>query len=218
MTQRAVLTGDLIGSTKVSGAAVDHAIATLTEAAARLGPWNHDDTRFTRFRGDGWQIYLDAPSLAFTACLYLTARLRAAGCQLETRISVGIGTIDRLTDRDLSGSSGAAFTNSGHGLDDMPRADRLAVHIGGPLQDFFTGIYAQAEFLARRWSREQAEAICLAFEADHGDQAPTLEDLARRLGISRQALQARLKTAGYPSLTKSIFAFERYAYPTGDCP
>ena len=212
MKTRAVLTGDLIGSTKVGTIEVDHAMSVLEEASGKFRPWINDDTRFTRFRGDGWQVYLDPPGFAFCACLYLSARLKASGSALETRISVGIGAVGRLGRKDLSDASGLAFTISGHGLDDMPRGDRLAISGVTPMEGFFSGIYAQAEFQIRRWSREQSEAITLALEADHSANRPTIEELARPLGISRQALQARLRGAGYHALTRSLAAFERYDY------
>ncbi len=216
MRSHAILTGDLIGSTKVRAAEVDHAMSVLGAAAGTLGDWVAADTRFTRFRGDGWQIYLASPGPAFRACLYLTARMKAAGCQLETRISVGLGPVERLGTADLSDASGPAFTSSGHGLDDMPRANRLAISGAKWLDGFFSGIYSQAEFQARRWSREQAEAITLALEMGRKNTRPTLEDLSGPLGISRQALQARLNSAGYHALTRTLDAFERYDYSIED--
>ena len=216
MENVAVLTGDLIASTKAGAETVDQAMAVLAAASTQIGLWAQADTRFTRFRGDGWQIYIDFPGLAYRACLYLVARLKASGCTLETRISVGIGTVERLGTANLSDANGAAFIVSGHGLDDMPRSGRLAISGVKHMAKFFTGIYAQAEFQAYRWSREQAEAIALALELHKHPDDPTIEDMARPLGITRQALQARLKGAGYHALTEILYAIESYDYPIED--
>ena len=216
MENVAVLTGDLIASTDAGAETVDQAMAVLADASRKIGLWAQADTRFTRFRGDGWQIYLDFPGLAFRACLYLIARLKASGCNLETRVSVGIGTVERLGTVNLSDASGAAFTVSGHGLDDMPRSGRLAISGVKHMARFFTGIYAQAEFQAYRWSREQAEAVAIALESHQDPADPTIEELARSLGITRQAFQARLKGAGYHALTEILFAFESTDYPIED--
>lgn len=216
MRNVAVLTGDLIASTHAGAENVDQAMAVLADASEHIGHWAQQNTRFTRFRGDGWQIYLEFPGLAFRACLYLIARLKASGCNLETRISVGIGAVERLGTADLSDANGDAFIVSGHGLDDMARSRRLAISGVKDMAKFFSGIYVQAEFQAYRWSREQAEAIAIALESEKDPDDPTIEVLARPLGITRQALQARLKGAGYHALTQTLYAFESSDYPIED--
>ena len=212
MDIRAVLTGDLVGSTAAGTAAVDKAMETLADAAQHIGNWIHADTRFTRFRGDGWQLCLQFPNVAFRASLYLTARLRAANCELVTRISVGLGTIESPGSSNLSDASGNAFVISGQGLDHMPRTDRLAIHGNRKFGPFFSGIYAQAAFQASRWSPEQAEAVALALDNPHSTQ----EDLANILGITRQALGARLRSAGIDALSDTLHAFESQDYPIED--
>ncbi len=100
---------------------------TLASAARQMADWMHSDTRFTRHRGDGWQIYLAQPGLALRGCLFLTASLKASRLGLATRISVGVGAVDRLGAAGLSEASGDAFTFSGQGLDAMPGSKRLVI-------------------------------------------------------------------------------------------
>jgi hypothetical protein len=200
----AVLTGDLIGSTGAGPNAVDHAMRALADAAAHLSQEAACDTRFTRFRGDGWQIYLDHPRHALRAALLMTAALRATEKGLATRISVGIGQITRLGDKGLSDASGDAFVISGHGLDLMPKSKRLVIAGGGVDAKWHTPIFDLVEWQSGRWSREQAEAVMLAL----GPDRPSFRDIAAGLGISRQALQARLSSAGYHALEEALHTFE----------
>ena len=88
----AVLTGDIIRSTRRSPEALDAAMATLAAAAAAMSAWDGGrPARFTRFRGDGWQCLAPAAGLALRAVLFLRANLRALDRDADTRVSVGIG-------------------------------------------------------------------------------------------------------------------------------
>ena len=104
----AILTGDLIRSTRGPKDQTDAAMQVLAKIAQDID----DDTRFTRFRGDGWQIYLHNAGNCLWACLLIAARLKASRIGLSTRISVGIGPVWHLPDRDLSAASGLAFMAS----------------------------------------------------------------------------------------------------------
>ena len=200
----AILTGDVVGSSRAGAQATDRALAALQEAARDISTWIDHDTRFTRFRGDGWQICLPVqPGLAFRATLFLSARLRAADTGLATRIAVGIGPIERSGTNDLSDAAGEAFETSGGTLDGMDRWDRILI-AGRGITDWHEGLFEIADWMIRRWSREQAEAAALVLD----DKAATATALAERLGISRQAFQARLDGSGVDALATALRAFD----------
>lgn len=229
----AVLTGDLIASTAADVSAVDRAIQALAQAARILGDWAGHDTRFTRFRGDGWQLYLEKPGLTLRAALYLTAYLRAAEAGLATRMAIAIAPSYRLGAQGLSGASGLAFEKSGRGLDQMKRQDLIAfdadsdarkvsavaptAHAGpdvtpGPHSKpdlWQKAILDLALWQASRWTRDQATAIALALHPD----PPTQDRIAQSLGITRQAVQVRLKGAGLHALKSALTAFETEQTP-----
>lgn len=76
------------------------------------------------FRHDSWQLLLAKPALAFRASLFLRSALRmksTAETKFDTRISIGIGSIDVVAKTRISDSRGIAFTISGKGLDGMKR-------------------------------------------------------------------------------------------------
>lgn len=213
MTQAAVLTGDLIGSTEAGPEAVDRAIQTLMVATIefeRLG--NLDKPlRFTRYRGDGWQVAIHWAGLSFRLATHLLAQLKSAETGLKTRIGFGFGSIDSFGGEDLAGAHGSAFKNSGRALDSIGPFRRLA--LSSPEADGIEWIEACLEtlsYLSDRWSREQAEALSLwvTHQMPFVDRDATLHELAASLNISRQALSSRLAVAGEKPLMAAIRAAE----------
>jgi hypothetical protein len=192
--QAAVLTGDLIGSTAASPAMVEAAMATILRTARRIGP----TTRFTRYRGDGWQIYLDDPGQGLWAMLLIAAELRAAK-GLESRIALGLGSAYGGSADSLTTAGGSAFVASGRALDNLQPPQRLTIAVDTDHVDVLHArLVALIDERVADWSPEQAEAMAydLAPE-DHLAQA----QIAARLGVSRQAIAARLKAAGRAQLT-----------------
>lgn len=199
----AVLTGDLIGSTRAEAAATELAISDLRQAASDIAGWIGADTRFTRFRGDGWQIALTNHSnLALRGAIYLIARLKARKGGVQTRISVATGTVDDMGTRDLSDARGDAFTQSGRRLDRM-RQGSLCAHFDG-MKMIHLGFMDLLEPLLARWTPEQAEAV------SHGlpPKAPTQKEIARLLDISDQAVSYRFRGANADALYDAIKSWE----------
>lgn len=201
----AILTGDLIGSTEAAPEHVDASMAIIRTCAARID----QETDFTRFRGDGWQIRLRKPGDCLWACLLILASLRADRAALGCRIAVGIGAELDVSARDLSSAMGPAFTASGRALDQM-KHDRILALDGpkGTLDPFRKLAFTIAGELAGRWTTGQAQAMALKLDPDSpADERRSNEAIARQLGVTRQAVDARLKSADYPLLEEMIQAF-----------
>ncbi|MEQ9822978.1 MAG: hypothetical protein ABQ298_01190, partial [Puniceicoccaceae bacterium] len=108
----AVLTGDIVGSRKLS----THELASLFEGVR--GVWrcfaeHHGDAvmgEFDVFRGDGWQVALTQPALCLRAAVFLRAAFRAHSkkVDVDSRIGVGVGPVDRIVRERLSESNGLA--------------------------------------------------------------------------------------------------------------
>lgn len=204
----AILTGDLIRSTEASPQAVDQAMRIIRDCATALGPRSD----FTRFRGDGWQIRLVQPGDCLRACLLVLARLRSTPQLPGCRIAVGIGAEYPSDAPDLSTAMGPAFTASGRALDRM-KPDRLLALDGecpggGKIDVFQKLAFTVASDLAGRWTTGQAEAMALKLDpGSPADDRQSNETIARQLGITRQAVDARLRAADYPLLEEMIQAF-----------
>ena len=204
-TIAAILTGDLVGSTEAPPAALDRAMDTLAEAARAAAAWTAgSDARFTRFRGDGWQVHVADSALALRTALFLVATLRASDAGLATRIAIGIGGVDGLGTDTLADAHGPAFETSGRALDHMPRTRRLTMD-GDGVTTVHRIVVELLEDRTGRLSREQAEALALYLHPDN----PTLADIAPRLGISPQAVAYRLAGVGGTTIRHALRDWER---------
>jgi hypothetical protein len=190
----AVFTGDLVQSSRLSGAQINAAMDRMARFLNDRVPTNG---RFTRFRGDGWQALLPDPSQALEAAITLIAALRTDG--IATRISIGVGEVEHPGTADLSDARGAAFIASGHALDAMQKGQLLAI-AGTPVKKEDTAIVVLLNERISRWSREQAEAV----ELSSDPWATTDKESAKKLGITPQAMSERLYNAGYPSMLYAI--------------
>lgn len=206
---QAVLAGDLIGSRKMGRAAVDDSMAALQTAARGVAHLYGLDLRFTRYRGDGWQLLLRNPGLSLELCMALTARLRAAATGLDTRIAVGVGSVESPGTKDLGDASGPAFLTAGDLLDRMTRhmTERWMI-AGAGTTKCLQGLMALGAAIAGGWTAAQSEAVALVLlDAD----LQTNDRRAQSLGITRQAFEARLKAARFDD-----FALPRDAFGTHD--
>lgn len=200
----AVLTGDLIGSTAAAVSRIDHTMALISTAAARVSV----TSQFTRYRGDGWQILLpDLRHFLWTA-VYVNAVLKADPDGLPTRISIGLGTANTRGDSGLAGASGTAFVHSGRALDAAIASGRTLLLTGEGTDDIQRTVIAFVEDRIHSWSPEQAEAVALKLTPDKvfPDSTPTQDEIALALGISRQAVGARLKAAGWALIYNACIA------------
>lgn len=201
----AVILGDLIGSRQHTAPQLDRAMQALAETADALGSLT-GQSHFTRYRGDGWQLATGRPEMALRLAVALSARLIADGGP-ATRVAIGIGEIESLAGGELGAASGSAFLRSGQMLDQMSPRRRLV--LAGAPAGAAPWIDAQLhliEYIAERWSAAQAQALVLALSPGWDVQA----DLAAKLGVTRQAMQVRLKGAGYSAITSALTAFEGF--------
>lgn len=199
----AVLTGDLIGSSRAVPAAVDRTFQVLADAAGRLGAWHGATTRLTRFRGDGWHCLLARPNLAFRSCLYLIAALRAAEAPLETRLALGFGSMTRAGGATLADADGPAFHRSGRALDAMPRGRRFTT-ADEATPAALTAVVPLADWVTRRWTLAQAEAVMAMLTPP----SPTQRELAESLGLTQQSVSERLDAAGFWAFAEALSVIE----------
>jgi hypothetical protein len=214
----AVLTGDLIGSTKIDRTHVERTMDLLGDEVRRMdAPWYWPiaGNRFTRFRGDGWQMVLHTPHLALRHALFLMAYLRSHKNAVPTRIAIGIGEIESEGTDDLSDAAGEAFVTSGRCLDLMSAHETLflmgqenakgdGIATGPVVTNAEKAAVVMLEERLSRWTPEQAEAAALYL---HPGQ-PTLKDLATILDITPQAVGYRVRGAGAPAIRETLKLLE----------
>lgn len=174
----AVLTGDLVKSSRLAPEQSKGAMAWLRQAVKEFAAL-HSDTvvgRLDTFRHDSWQCLLSRPELGVSAAVFLRAALRMQSepkTKYDTRIAIGVGSVESVVKRRISDSRGQAFTRSGKALDAMkdgclayaPAAERAAAGLWiargvVPLLDCIVSDWTAVEARAmhgalRGWTQEQ---------------------------------------------------------------
>jgi hypothetical protein len=206
-----VLTGDLIASTEAGHAATDAAISLIESVAKSENKLDWTEVRFARFRGDGWQIYCSNPVRVFRITVLILANLHSQPVLPRTRISAATGPVSFLPNTGLASASGQVFTTSGQSLDAMT-TQKLVFNTEEHGWPWKSALFSYLEWQSSRWSPEQAEAVAIAFR--HNPPRP--RDVARALGISRQAAAARLQGAGYAPLSDAENSFNSVSVASHD--
>lgn len=203
MTTHAVLTGDLVASSRLSPASLQGARQTIEAASAEIAGWAPKLVASTPdfFRGDSWQLLLTRPGFSLRAAFYIRASLKAGQPDWDTRIAIGLGQVARVDKARTSLSSGEAFLLSGHALDAMGPATSIVV-ASPPRARGWAALDVLAQICSGMiddWSQKQAQVARLALAPN----APTQAEMAERLGISQQAVSKALAAAKVPAFLQA---------------
>ena len=203
----AVLTGDVIKSSRLAPGALDAVMAALASGAASMSGWpGAVPARFTRFRGDGWQCLAPSPAQALRAALFLRAHVRALKFDADTRVAVGLGPGDPPESGDLAAAGGSAFEVSGRGLDAMGRAQQFTIGWSSPppASALVGAVFALADEISRLWTPPQAEVLMETLSPGETAQ----RELADKRGVSQQAIAQRLSAGGDWAIRRALSALE----------
>ena len=209
-TYYAVLTGDIISSTRLRPRQMESVRSALADAVSVAGRWKRGlvKGRTEFFRGDGWQVLLTDPAMAMRVAIFLRASLLAGGIT-DSRVAIGLGESDRVLSRRIGLATGQAFVLSGHGLDEMTHYSRMTIGIpksSAPLSDWLPVISHLCDSLIDQWTRRQAEIVCAAIHPKEPDH----EAVARSLkpAVSKQAVAKALRGANWYVIRETIHQFE----------
>ena len=216
----AVLSGDLVGSSKLSIGQLDQVRSAFTKASDEVRGWKHGLTEGVPefFRGDAWQMLLSDPKFALRVAVFLRASL-IAKLDADTRVVIGIGRVKDVNKNRISLSMGEAFENSGTVLDNMARYYKMSIvapKTTGPMVNFLTAIGNLCDMLVGRWTNRQAEILLIALPPifPKGKEGPpsfiTHEEVSKNLHprVSRQMVSKALLASGWHGLRSAIKQFE----------
>ena len=210
MKTYAVLTGDIIGSTKLGPERLETAMSLLRRLAKEFENTHpeslvgHPDV----FRGDSWQLCLQRPALAVTAAVFIRAGLKAD--DFDTRIGIGIGPAERLHPERISQSSGPAFVRSGEALDHLGKDRSLAIPQFGepsplgfefpPFSMLDVGVGLLDANLAR-WTQRESVAVYGTLRKLSQEAIAMLPQARTKQGKepTRQAIQDALRRVSWTS-------------------
>jgi hypothetical protein len=143
----AVLTGDIVNSTKLPPQQEARVIKILSELLAKF--LNGHPHEF--YRGDSFQAYVKEPAealrmaLACRAVVIATTTKEEAAVRSDVRIGIGIGEV-AVPVSSLGSAKGEAFLLSGRGLDELQRTQRrLAISCGNEIANI--GLQTMADYL-----------------------------------------------------------------------
>lgn len=195
-----VLTGDIINSTNSK---TETWLKRLKNCLAKLQP---DNTLWSVFRGDSFQIELDDPIKAFEAALYIKACIKLID-DLDVRIAVGLGE-KGYEGNMVNESNGPAFMYSGQTLESIKKEKiNLKIRSGNSRFDEEMNLYFKLALIAMDgWSVKSSEVVKLYLENPEARQ----EDLATILNTSQNAISKRMKRAHLDELLElnKMFKFK----------
>lgn len=163
----AVLTGDLIGSTRLSQTSLSDVHVRLSDAVEKMGAsWPaFGPVHFSTFRGDAWQLITKDAGCALRAAMFLRASLRSMPfTRTDTRIAIAIADTPLPPAETVTISTGEAFTLSGHTLDGMKK-ETLAIALPERLnaeQQWLRALVFACGELISGWTPRQSEVNALA--------------------------------------------------------
>ncbi len=210
----AVLTGDIVGSTKLANDDRQNLRQVLYLASDKISQYFHDYVpyKIDIFRGDSWQFVVSDPSKSLRIGLFYRLLIREGmkAKQIDTRISIGLGTASFIPDNDLSSGDGEAFRLSGEALEKLPRSTRMNIEFPKRFQsdinDAIAVIVKLIDLRAGDWTKPQAKAISGAMLEFTQEE---IADSWFEKEITQQAIAQHLKRAGWSTIELGIEYFEK---------
>ncbi len=199
----AVLTGDIVHSTKMTDTLYQATLDSLRDSFERMQLSSPHAAEI--YRGDGFQVQFTNPSDALKHTLLLKLSLHS--CTLSskpilTTLSLAFGEYTKL-DVKPNTSSGSVFVSSGRGLEDTARGD-LSIHLAESsllqtspsesvrIKDNIELLTHFLNHILNRLTQTQARLLYQYIEHD----CPEHHVLAELTGTTRQNISNRLSNIG----------------------
>ena len=210
----AVLTGDVIKSSRLPPAQLESVRSSLVSAVDTARGWKRGLVRGKPefFRGDAWQLLLTDPAMAMRVGILLRASFRAGGLA-DSRIAIGLGEVEKISSGRVSLSTGQAFTIAGKALDNMTRYSSMTIEVPksvGPLSDWLPVVGHLCDSLIGQWTRRQAEIVCAAVDPRDLDYEKIGQSL--KPAVSKQAVSKGLSGANWYAIREAVRLFEMTAW------
>ncbi len=194
-----VITGDLINSSALN----DGQKNLLKMELERFTTKNHNVLLPVQFyRGDSFQLMVIKEKSARIAFIIEAIVFSITGTW--ARISIGIGSVSKISHDDVLQSEGEAFQLSGHQMDKMKDEGRLlkiALN-NNEFQPILSAAIYLAESIIWGWKPGQVKVIA---------QIPfvkTQKEIAEKLNISEAAVSKAIKTSNWSAIDYFLNGFE----------
>ena len=199
--------GDIVSSRKLAGPQRKRTQSALIEYLAGLNRTFHEDlpSDFTIIRGDEFEaLILPGGASRLVPDMVWGAREKFPG--LSFRFGIGLGTIETEIDRDPRVVDGSAFHQARQAIERAEKENLLGgvfAGFGDDCDAVLNGIARLLHSHRERWTRQQGRLAEL-LRTD-----PRQIDAAARLGISRQAVSAYARNAGWEAYAEGEIAWRK---------
>jgi len=222
----AVITGDLVGSTKLTPDELSLARERFRDAIVVARRWNLGVkiSELDFFRGDSWQLLVHDPTMALRLAVFLRVSLLSMSLadllerkkfKADTRLSIGIGPVETISNDRVSLSQGEAFVLSGHNLDRLSGHSNMAIGVADGLDhanvEWLPVVVQLLDSLIGGWTTRQAETICLVLDPE----PPQQDEIAKLLNTSQPAVSRSLLTAKWDAIERTIKHFKKLDWDSG---
>lgn len=210
----AVLTGDLVKSSRLSSDMSSRAMVLIKDGASEFAEIYPGSVigKIDTFRFDSWQLLLGKPELALYAAVFLRSFLKMESTpdnKLDTRVSIGIGTAESIVEDKISNSSGPAFTASGKALDVMGNKTFSLTtddDPGNPWENLKNGIVPLLDCVVSDWTAPESRAVNGALwgwtQEETAKKWPSFENQIKQ--ITRQSVSKSLVRAHWVQLESTL--------------
>jgi hypothetical protein len=194
MAIQAVLTGDIVNSTRLAPAAEKKLMRVLQQV---LLPHT-----FEFYRGDSFQAYLqDAGAALQTALLCRTAAISIipdkAGFSSDVRVSIGIGKT-KTPVKKPGAAKGEAFVLSGRAFDEITKKNtRLVITTANDLAN--EGLQVMADYINAIFNVMTGKQAVVIFELLKGQ---TQQVVAAKLKKSKSTISQHVSAGRWPEIEK----------------
>jgi hypothetical protein len=207
----AIITGDVIASTRLSVPERRELNVAMSKASTRLRRAFRSavPAPVHIFRGDSWQLLVTDPGQALRIALFYRAMLRAGSgsSRLDTRMVIAVGRIDFIPGERIAEGDGPAYRLSGRALESMHRRERMRlVYPTHPAEEELSLVVHLLDGLVSRWSDKQALAVTGALR---GWQQETIAKKVWSEPISQQAVAQHLDRAAWSYVESALAYFEK---------
>ena len=206
MKLRGVITGDVVGSSKIIGESRDELLLSIRKI---IDNCKEKDSllRMEFYRGDSIQIISSHPETMAHLAVLLRSKIKSCSPQRnglwDIRLSIGIGEVS-YSSKKVATSDGEAFQLSGRNLDSIGKRRLTVTTIWDEVNEELEISTAFLDALITDWTKSQSEMIWNYFLNPEKTQA----EIAQLLETSAQNVSGQLIKAKYKLVELYINRFQ----------
>lgn len=206
----AIITGDIVGSSKLKPAQRKNLIGILKSTSKEIRivykkiiPFDVDI-----FRGDSWQLLVTEPKSALRIALLFRASLKSKmGIRVfDSKIFIGVSTIDSLPGQRVSLGNGEAFVLSGRGLENLKKHKMGIDYPSFEKNDYLGLIVRLIDVLATGWTVKQSASVNGALKG------LTQKEIAESLNLKQQTVYGHLIGSHFTEIEHVLNVLENNSF------